>query len=93
VTLFDFLSLKNDVNVPSKCDKQNFLKLFFVGILKSEAWIRGCDPDPDLHQCHGSATLSGTEDKTMVHAAPTAGTTVPGTGTICTPDDVSTVYD
>ncbi len=45
------------------------------------------DPDPDPHQCHGSATLSGTEDKTVVHAAPTAGTTVPGTGKIYTPDD------
>jgi hypothetical protein len=37
VTLFDFLSLKNDVNVPSKSSKQKiFLKqnLFFVHILR-----------------------------------------------------------
>jgi hypothetical protein len=33
---FDFLSLKNDVNVPSKSNKQKnfFLISFFVGILK-----------------------------------------------------------
>ncbi len=57
VTLFDFLSLKNYVNVPSKSNKQkNFYKnQFFVDILKVndknsriririhqlEAWIRG----------------------------------------------------
>jgi hypothetical protein len=29
----------------------------------------------------------------VVNAAPTAGTTVPGTGTINTPDDVSSIYD
>jgi hypothetical protein len=30
VTLFDFLSLKNDVNVPSKSNKQKiFLKISF----------------------------------------------------------------
>jgi hypothetical protein len=29
----------------------------------------------------------------MVHAVPTAGTTVPGTGTIYTPDDVNSIYD
>jgi hypothetical protein len=36
VTLFDFLSLKNDVNVPSKSNKQKKLcsKLVFAGILK-----------------------------------------------------------
>ncbi len=34
--LFDFLSLKNDVNVPSKSNKQKniFFKLVFVGVLK-----------------------------------------------------------
>jgi hypothetical protein len=31
VSSFDFLSLKNDVNVPSKSNKQNN---FFVGVLK-----------------------------------------------------------
>jgi hypothetical protein len=36
VTSFDFLSLINDVNVPSKSTKQKnvFLNYFFVGILK-----------------------------------------------------------
>jgi hypothetical protein len=36
VTLFDFLSLKNDENVPSKNNKQNIFLLnkFFVGFLK-----------------------------------------------------------
>ncbi len=35
VILFDFLSLKNDVNVPSKSKKNFFVKIkFFVGILK-----------------------------------------------------------
>ncbi len=68
--LFDFLSLKNDVNVPSKSKKQKnfFLNQFFVGVLKvndeksriririhqSEAWIRGSGSMPI---CHGSATL------------------------------------
>jgi hypothetical protein len=72
VTLFDFLSLKNDVNVPTKSNKQkNFLKkLFFVGILKendensririrthcSETWIRG-SRSGSTPKCHGSATL------------------------------------
>ncbi len=50
----DFLSLKNDVNVPSKSNKQeNFFKnLFFVGILKvydENSRIRIQDPDPDLN--------------------------------------------
>jgi hypothetical protein len=45
VTLFDFLSLKNDVNVPSKRNKQKNCRknLFFVGILKvndENSWIR-----------------------------------------------------
>ncbi len=45
--LYDFLSLKNDVNVPSKSNKQKKLeeKKFFVGVLKvndenSRIWIR-----------------------------------------------------
>ncbi len=59
--LFDFLSLKNDVNAP-------FKKICFFGVLKvndkdsriririhwSEAWIRGSGSTP---KCHGSATL------------------------------------
>jgi hypothetical protein len=39
--LFDFLSLKNDVNVPvpSKSNKQkNFIKKFLVGILKVKSY-------------------------------------------------------
>jgi hypothetical protein len=60
VTFFDFLSLKNDVNVPSKSNNQkNYLKnLFFVGILKfndenSNGQKHGPtdpDPHPDPHQ-------------------------------------------
>jgi hypothetical protein len=62
VSPFDFLSLKNAVNVHSKSNKQK--KIVFVGILKaneenswiriheSEAWIPGSTP-----KCHGSATL------------------------------------
>jgi hypothetical protein len=35
VTFLDFLSLKNDVNVPSKSNMQKiFFKLVFVGVLK-----------------------------------------------------------
>ncbi len=30
VTLFDFLSLKNDLNLPSKSNKQNFFKVSFL---------------------------------------------------------------
>jgi hypothetical protein len=49
VTLFDFLSLKNDVNVPSKSNKQK--KLCFAVILKvndenSRIRIQAPDPDP-----------------------------------------------
>jgi hypothetical protein len=62
--LFDFLSLKNDVNVPSKSNKQKnlFFILVSVGVLKvkgdnsriririreSEAWIRGSGSVPNL---------------------------------------------
>ncbi len=53
VTLFDFLSLKNDVNVASKSNKQKKLclkkNLFFAGILKvndENSRIRIQDPDP-----------------------------------------------
>ncbi len=64
--LFDFLSLNNDVNVPSKSNKQKnfFLNNFFVGLLKVSDEIVGsgsesgsiskrhgsADPDPDQHQ-------------------------------------------
>ncbi len=53
MTLFDFLSLKNDVNVASKSNKQKNILLknyFFAGILKfndENSWIRIQDPDPD----------------------------------------------
>jgi hypothetical protein len=69
VILFDFLSLKNDVNLPSKSNKNFFVKIkFFVGILKvndensririhqSETWIRGSGSG-STPKCHGSATL------------------------------------
>jgi hypothetical protein len=51
VNLFDFLSLKNDVNVPSKSNKQKicFKNQFFVGILKineESSRIVIQDPDP-----------------------------------------------
>jgi hypothetical protein len=51
MTLFDFLSLKNDVNVPSKSNKQKtfFFNWFFVGVLKvkdENSRIRIQDPDP-----------------------------------------------
>jgi hypothetical protein len=69
VTLFDFLSLKNYVNVPSKSNKQKkfFRNKFFVAILKvidensririhlSEAWIRGSGIR--IHTIMSSATL------------------------------------
>ncbi len=65
--LYDFLSLKDDANVPSKSNKQ---KIFFVGVLvtdeknriqsriqihQSEVWIRGSDPYQnvkDPEHCH-----------------------------------------
>jgi hypothetical protein len=61
--LFDFLSLKNYVNVHSKSNKQKkkYFNLFFVGLLKvndetenRRIWIRIQDPDPNS-QRHGSA--------------------------------------
>ncbi len=44
---FMTLSLKTDVNVPSKSTKQKTRKkLFFVGILKAtEHWLKEQDPD------------------------------------------------
>jgi hypothetical protein len=53
VTLFDFLSLENYVNVPSNSNKQKRFSnknCFFVGILKvndEKSRIRIQDPDPD----------------------------------------------
>jgi hypothetical protein len=67
VTLFDFLSLKNYVNVPSDSNKQKnvFKKIVFVGILKvndEKSRIRIQDPDPgsgsgsrSISHRHGSA--------------------------------------
>jgi hypothetical protein len=53
VILFDFLSLKNDVNVLSKSNKQKFvLNYFFVDILKvndKNSRIQNPDPDPDTN--------------------------------------------
>jgi hypothetical protein len=66
VTFFDFLSSKNDVNVPSKVTSKNFFLIIFFCVSKvndenrriwirwSEAWIRGSGSTP---KCHGSATL------------------------------------
>jgi hypothetical protein len=44
--------LKNDVNVPSKSNKEKkFFKLvFLVGLLKVNDGNRRADPDPDPHQ-------------------------------------------
>ncbi len=58
--LLDFLSLKNDVNVPSKSNKQvndenNKIQIRIqIRIHLSEAWIRGSGSTP---KCHGSGTL------------------------------------
>jgi hypothetical protein len=68
VTLFDFLSLKNDVNVPSKSNKQkNCVKnLFIAGMLKANdenSRIRIQDPDPDPGSGSGSISQRyGSED-------------------------------
>ncbi len=53
MTLFDFLSLENNVSVPSKSNKQKFSfeNLFFVDILKvndKNSRIRIQDPIQDL---------------------------------------------
>jgi hypothetical protein len=50
VTVIDLFSLKNDVNVPSKSNKQkNLLKLGFAGILKvNDENSRILIQDPDL---------------------------------------------
>jgi hypothetical protein len=54
--LFDILSLKNEVYVPSKSNKQNtFIKLAFLALTKIAGSGSICqrhgsaDPDPDLH--------------------------------------------
>jgi hypothetical protein len=47
VTLYDFLSLKNDVNVPSKRNKhKNFKKIIFWWHLQGH-WRKEQDPEPD----------------------------------------------
>jgi hypothetical protein len=53
--LLDSSSLKNDVNVPSKSNKQKiFLKNIFFGLTKiAEAWIRGSGSG-STPKCHGS---------------------------------------
>jgi hypothetical protein len=67
VTYFGLLSLKNDVNVPSKSNKKKTLKKISFLLaswkvndenskirIQSEAWIRGSGSTP---KCHGSGTL------------------------------------
>jgi hypothetical protein len=65
VTPFDFLSLKNDVNVPSNSNKQKFfLHLFFVGILKvsvENSRILIQDPDP-------APLISGMDPRIRIHS-------------------------
>jgi hypothetical protein len=57
-SFYAFLSLKNDVNTPSKSNKQKKLEfLFLVGSLKvtdEKSRIRGSGSVP---KCHGSGTL------------------------------------
>jgi hypothetical protein len=65
--LCDFLSLKNDVNVPSKRNmhKKRRKKLIFVGFLKVTGEKKDSDPDPRIRihnirictKCHISETL------------------------------------
>jgi hypothetical protein len=51
----DFLSLENDVNVPSKWNKQKNFKLVFCWPLEGK-WRNFPDPDPgSFSQRHGSA--------------------------------------
>ncbi len=49
VTLFDFLSLKNDVNTPSKSNKPKFFLriIFLLASWRSMTKIAGSGPDPD----------------------------------------------
>ncbi len=63
--LFDFLFLKNDVNVPSKSIKQKnfFLNQFFVGLLKvndENRWIR-IRTRTRIHQSEAWICGSGSE--------------------------------
>ncbi len=56
--LFDFLSLKNDKNVPSKSNTQKnfFLNYFFVGVLKVYDDNSGSGSESgSISQMHGSA--------------------------------------
>ncbi len=65
MTLFDFLFLKNDVNVPSKSNKQNFFfqKLVFCWHLEGQ-WRKKQDPDP--------GSESGSESRSIIrrHESP-----------------------
>jgi len=64
--LLDFLSLKNDVNVPLKSIKQkNFVKnYFFFGLLNvNDENNRIRSASGSTSKCQGSATLTGTEAK------------------------------
>jgi hypothetical protein len=59
--MYDFLSLKTDVNVTSKSKKQELKKetYFFVDILTSQL-----HESADPYQCHGSTTLKIRKQRT-----------------------------
>jgi hypothetical protein len=64
--LFEFLSLKNYVNVPSKSNKQkNFFlnyRRFFVGLLK----VNDENRDPDPHQKIMDRNIGGDQAKGLL---------------------------
>ncbi len=70
--LYDFLSVKNDANVPSKSKKQK--TIFLVDILEGP-WRKEQDSEPDpflrgrdsrIQICHGSGTLVHTNTEELI---------------------------
>ncbi len=55
MTLFDFLSLKNDVNVPSKSNKQKKLCKNISFLLASSRSMTKIEGSGSINQRHGSA--------------------------------------
>jgi hypothetical protein len=58
VTLYDFLSLKNDINVPSKSNKQKKLGQKYLLLVSWRTLMKRAGSGAgSVPKCHGSGTL------------------------------------